>query len=231
MADRIDDEQVAHLINLLRSDATIEAKVNAVTNIKSGIKQHNVPDSCVAPVFDALRTASTSQHAVLVNAGFTALNHLLTRLSRQEKKYLIKHAAGTLPLLVEKLGDQKEKFRVIASQSMTTLYKVAPVDVERSVRNQAMTSKNARTREMSLHWILQMHQENGLQFRTYVPTLMDLLEDADPSVRETAKSVVIELFRYVSETAPLFQAETDLFFHQKRSKRCQIRPQEAAKDM
>jgi hypothetical protein len=44
---------------------------------------------------------------------------------------------------------------------------------------------------------LQMHQESGLQFRSYVPTLMELLEDADGMVRDTAKSVVIELFRYV----------------------------------
>lgn len=41
-----------------------------------------------------------------------------------------------------------------------------------------------------------MHQEHGLQFRVYVPTLMELLEDADGMVRETAKSTVIELFRY-----------------------------------
>lgn len=42
-----------------------------------------------------------------------------------------------------------------------------------------------------------MHQENGLQFRAYVPTLMELLEDADGMVRDVAKTTVIELFRYV----------------------------------
>jgi hypothetical protein len=41
-----------------------------------------------------------------------------------------------------------------------------------------------------------MHQENALQFRSYVPTLMELLEDADGMVRDTAKTTVIELFRY-----------------------------------
>jgi CLIP-associating protein 1/2 len=40
-----------------------------------------------------------------------------------------------------------------------------------------------------------MHKEHGLQFRAYVPTLMELLEDADGMVRDTAKSTVIELFR------------------------------------
>jgi CLIP-associating protein 1/2 len=40
-----------------------------------------------------------------------------------------------------------------------------------------------------------MHKESGLQFRAYVPILMELLEDADGMVRDTAKSTVIELFR------------------------------------
>jgi CLIP-associating protein 1/2 len=48
-----------------------------------------------------------------------------------------------------------------------------------------------------------MHQEHGLQFRAYVPALMELLEDADGMVREVAKSTVIELFRYHLATWPI----------------------------
>lgn len=44
-----------------------------------------------------------------------------------------------------------------------------------------------------------MHQEVGLQFRSYVPILMELLEDADGMVRDAAKATVIELFRYVMD--------------------------------
>ncbi|RKU45793.1 suppressor of tub2 mutation [Coniochaeta pulveracea] len=183
MVDRpgISDQQVADLTNILRTEANTDAKVNQVTAIKSGIKQHNVPETCIIPLFDALRTASASQHAILVNAGFTALCHLITRLSRQEPRYLIKEAARTLPLLVDKLGDQKEKFRASAAQAMVTLWTVNPVEVERMVRNVAM--------------------QEGLQFRSYVPTLMDLLEDADPGVRDTAKNTVIELFRNAPNAA------------------------------
>ena len=43
-----------------------------------------------------------------------------------------------------------------------------------------------------------MHQDCGLQFRSYVPTLMELLEDADGMVRDAAKITVIELFRYAT---------------------------------
>ena len=195
MAERITDEQVEALQNILRSDASVDAKVAQVTAVKTGIKHHNVPDTCVAQLFEALRTASSNQHGVLANAGLTSLNHLLTRLSRQEPKYIIRETKTTLPLLVDRMGDQKEKFRSLAVQSIATMYKVVPADVERHVRNFAMAGKNSKAKEASMQWLLQMHQEQGLQFRTYVPRLMELLEDADPSVRDTAKTTVIELFR------------------------------------
>ncbi|KAK7743200.1 suppressor of tub2 mutation [Cytospora paraplurivora] len=201
MAERITDEQVEALQKVLRSDASVDAKVAQVTAVKTGIKHHNVPDTCVAELFEALRTASSSQHAVLVNAGLTSLNHLLTRISRQEPKFITREAKVTLPFLTEKLGDQKEKFRSLAVQSLATMYKVVPVDVERHVRNLAMSSKNPKAKEASLQWLLQMHQEQGLQFRTYVPRLMELLEDADASVREAAKTTVIELFKNSPGTA------------------------------
>ena len=41
-----------------------------------------------------------------------------------------------------------------------------------------------------------MHQENGMPFKSFVTTLMDLLEDADGMVRDTARNTVIELFKY-----------------------------------
>ncbi|KAG7104018.1 Protein stu-1 like protein [Verticillium longisporum] len=203
MAEKISDDQVENLLRVLRSDAAVDAKVNHVTALKSGIKQHNVPDHLVPSIFDALRLASSSQHAVLVNAGFTSLNHLLTRLSRQEPKFLNRELKAPLPLVIDKLGDQKEKFRTLAAQALTTLYAVAPADVERMVRNIAMAGKNPRAKEAGMQWVLQMHQEQGLQFRGYVPTLMDLLEDADGMVRDVAKATVIELFRFNDADLPV----------------------------
>lgn len=204
MAEKITEEQVEALQKLLASDASIETKVAQVTAVKTGIKHHNVPDTCVAQLFDALRTASRNQHAVLVNAGLTSLNHLLTRLSRQEPKYISREKGATLKLLVEKLGDQKEKFRSLSVQSLVTMFKIVDLkdDVEASIRK-AMDPKNpkAKVKEASLQWLLQAHKEAGLPFKSYVPMLMDLLGDADPIVRDTAKTTVIELFRDASPKA------------------------------
>ncbi len=161
MAERLTDDQVQGLLTILKKDTTIDAKVQYVTVIKSGIKQHTVPDTCVAPLFEGLRQASTAQHAALVNAGFTALNHLLTRLSRQDPKYLLREAKQTLPLIVEKMGDQKDKFRALALQAMATMYAHVPADAERFVRNTAMVGKNPRAKESSLQWLLQVRTTLG----------------------------------------------------------------------
>ncbi|KAI1754092.1 clasp N terminal-domain-containing protein [Xylaria castorea] len=216
MAEKLSDDQVQGLLAILKKETTIDAKVQYVTAIKSGIKQHNVPDSCVAPLFEGLRQASASQHAALVNAGFTALNHLLTRLSRQEPKYLLREAKQTFPLIVDKMGDQKDKFRSLALQAMATMYAHVPADAERFVRNTAMAGKNPRAKESSMEWLLQMHRDHGLQFRPYVPTLMELLEDADGMVRDVAKATVIELFRDAPNAA-----KSDL---KKQLKNFKVRP-------
>ncbi|OTB05474.1 hypothetical protein M426DRAFT_21790 [Hypoxylon sp. CI-4A] len=216
MTEMLSEEQVAGLLAILRKDVSIESKVHHVTAVKSAIKHYSVPDVCIAPLFEALRLASSSQHSVLVNAGFTTLNHLLTRMSLQEPKYLMREAKVTLPLIVDKMGDQKDKFRSLAIQAMSTMYSAVPMDAERFVRNTAMAGKNPRAKESGMQWILQMHKESGLQFRAYVPTLMELLEDADGMVRDVAKGTVVDLFRDAPNAA-----KSDL---KKQLKNFKVRP-------
>jgi CLIP-associating protein 1/2 len=43
----------------------------------------------------------------------------------------------------------------------------------------------------------QMNKTEGLPFKSFVPLLVANLEDADPGVRETAKTSIVELFRCV----------------------------------
>ncbi|KAH6716884.1 STU1-like protein [Leptodontidium sp. MPI-SDFR-AT-0119] len=201
MGEKINEEQVANLLAILRTDASIDAKVNQINNVKSGIKQNNVPEPCIVPLFEATRTSMTSSHAAIVNAGFSTLNHLLTRLSRQEPKYVVKEAGRTLPLVIDKMGDLKEKYRQLAAQCLTTFWKIAPLDVERIVKNAGLVGKNSRMKEASMTWVVQMHQENGMPFKSFVSTLMELLEDADGMVRDTARNSVIALFQNAPNAA------------------------------
>lgn len=156
MGEKITDEQVANLQAILRTDASTDSKVQQVNNVKSSIKQNNVPDACVAPLFEAIRTSIASPHAALTNAGFSTLNHLLTRLSRQEPKHLMKEGPRTLPLVIDKMGDQKEKYRQLAAQCLTVFWKVSAPDAERIVKNAGLVSKNPRMKESCMNWIVQV---------------------------------------------------------------------------
>ncbi len=101
----------------------------------------------------------TSQHAAIVNAGFSSLNHLLTRLTRQEPKHIAKEAGRTLPLVIEKIGDPKDKYRQLAAQCLTTFWKIAPLDVERIVKNAGLVGKNPRMKDASMNWLLQVRRQ------------------------------------------------------------------------
>lgn len=158
MGEKVTESQASNLLALLRTDTSIDTKVNQINLVKSGIKQNNVPDTCVSILFEICRISMTSQHPTLANAGFSTLNHLLMRLSRQEPKHITREAARTLPLVAEKVGDQKEKYRQMAVQCLTAFWKAAPMDVERIVKINTMTGKNSRAKETGMQWLLQACQ-------------------------------------------------------------------------
>ncbi|RKF64302.1 Protein stu-1 [Erysiphe neolycopersici] len=214
--ERVDEEQVSNLLEVLRTDATIDAKVNLINQVKSGIKQNNVPETCIVSLFEAARVAMTSQQAAIVSAGFTTLGHLLSRISRQEPKFIAKESSRTLPLVMEKMGDSKEKYRLLAAQCLTTFWTKASQDVEKIVKSIGLTSKNPKMKDSCMNWIVQTHQESAMPFKNYVSSLVTLLEDADGMVRDTARNSVITLFQNASNAA-----KSDL---KKQLKICNVRP-------
>jgi hypothetical protein len=68
---KVMESQVGELLALMRSpDASVDAKVAGINDVKSGIKHFNVPDASVPQLFDILRLAMQSQNATLVTSGF-----------------------------------------------------------------------------------------------------------------------------------------------------------------
>ncbi|OBT85595.1 hypothetical protein VE02_05156 [Pseudogymnoascus sp. 03VT05] len=201
MGEKLTDAAAQALLTLLRSDSSVDSKVASLTTAKSSIKQHNLPDACVPPLFESARLAMVSQHTALVNAGFTTLNHLLTRMTRQEPRAIVRETKATLPLVLERVGDAREKYRGLAGLCLTVFWRVAGPEVERGVREGVLGGRSGRAKEGGMGWIVQMHEEYGLQFRSFVPNLMELLEDADGMVRDCARNTVIELFQNAPNAA------------------------------
>ncbi|KAJ5620704.1 hypothetical protein N7510_004688 [Penicillium lagena] len=185
---------------------SVDTRVAHLTSLKSDIKQKNVPEGAIPSIFETLRLALNSQHYSVLTAGFSTLGHFLKRLFIQDQQQLVVNQARNFyPTLVERLGDHKERVRAQSAQIFTELWPAASADVEFHVLDGALVGRNPRAREMSMLWLSNMTKNHGLLFRTYVPSLVACLEDADSSVRDTARAVVIELFR----TAPP-RAKSDL---------------------
>ncbi|XRM41175.1 suppressor of tub2 mutation [Aspergillus tubingensis] len=186
-------ELVATLKNL---NLAIDAKVSCLNSVKSDIKQKNVPESAIPSIFDALRLSLASSHQTLLSAGFSTMGHFLKRLFIQEQHGIVASQARHLyPVLLERLGDHKERVRAQAAQAFTDFWPAASHEVEQHVLGTALVGKNNRAREMSMIWLANMAKQYGLLFRPYVPSLVACLEDADSAVRDTAKATIVELFQ------------------------------------
>jgi CLIP-associating protein 1/2 len=97
---------------------------------------------------------------------------------------------------VEKLGDTKDRNKTIAVGAIIDIYKHAPQEVEKAIKDTGLISKNPRIRQESIRWLAQTHATYpNFGFKSYTPHLIGMLEDPSEPVRETAKNVVVELFR------------------------------------
>ena len=117
-------------------------------------------------------------------------------------------APQILPLLVDRLSDVKDRYRELAMNSLVEFWKASPVDVEKTIKEVGFGNKSWRIREQvpipsellideSMRWLSNVHRsQNNFSFRSFTPFMMKILEDANEVVRDTAKEVVIELFKY-----------------------------------
>ncbi|KAL3467583.1 clasp N terminal-domain-containing protein [Aspergillus heterothallicus] len=196
-------ELVAALKN---SNLSIDTKVSRFLGLKSDIKQKNVPEGAVTPIFESIRLAIASPHFALLAAGFSTLGHCLKRLFIQGHQEIVSlHARVLYPHLIERLGDNKERTRALAAQALSDLWPAANADVENCVMRIALKGKNPKAKQSALIWVEAMHHTHVILFRSYVPDIVACLENADSHVRDQAKITIVALF----ENAPA-NAKADL---------------------
>jgi CLIP-associating protein 1/2 len=192
------DQQAATLLNNLKRPAVnSDSKINALNSLKSDIKHYRVPESAQPTIFECLKLAITQQtSAHLAASAFSTLGHLIKRLSIQDASgnTIQQLVPRILPVLQERLGDPREPLRVCASQSMTDIYPYLASDVERIVREEALGGTHARQKETAIGWVVRMHNEQGMAFKSYVGPIVACLENADEHVRDAAKNGLVELF-------------------------------------
>jgi len=203
------DAQAAALLSTLkRPAAPSEQKLNALNALKSDIKHCRVPETAQLTIFECLRLAISQQvSSNIALSAFSTLSHLIKRLKIQDATghAVVQLAPRLLPALQERLGDLKEAIRNASSQALSELYPFLAQDVENMVREEAIGGSNARAKEAGMYWVLRMHCDESMPFKSYTSAVVARLEDADGTVRDAAKTVLVELFKNGPD-----RAKTDL---------------------
>lgn len=203
------DQQAASLLaTLKRPAAPSDAKLNALNALKSDIKHFRVPESAQSTIFECIRVAVVQQaSSSLAGAAFSTLGHLIKRLKIQDPSgtAVVQLSPRLYGAITDRLADSREPIRASAVAALAELYPFLGQDVERIIREDAISGPNARAKEAGSQWVVQMHKDEGMPFKVYVAPMVACLEDADGGVREAAKNALIELFRDAPD-----RAKTDL---------------------
>lgn len=148
------------LAALQNANTSVDNKVGALQVVKSEIKQRRVPEPAVAPLFESTRLAIAAPHSNLASAGFSTLGHLLKRLYIQGNEVVIAiNGRQFYPLLLERLGDHRERLRIQSSQAFTDFWPASPSEVEHHVLGIALTGRNPRAKEMSMAWLCMVSEK------------------------------------------------------------------------
>lgn len=150
------EERATDLLAALRNNnLSIDVKTASLAKLKSEIKQKNVPDGAAPAIFESFRVAIASPHSALSSAGFSALGHLVKRLYLQEHRATIANQGRHIySLLLDRLGDNKERIRAQAAQAFTDFWPVAATEVEHYVLEVGLVGKSARAKETSMSWLV-----------------------------------------------------------------------------
>jgi CLIP-associating protein 1/2 len=137
----------------------VDKKVEVITALKSYLKRNDVEvylpleyaymqSEAVSLVFDSVKQGlASTNYPNLAQAALTCLVVLIKRMIIQDASRLKVVAPQILPLLVDRLGDVKDRYRDLAMNSLVEYWRVSPVDVEKTIKEVGFGNKLWRIRE------------------------------------------------------------------------------------
>nr|CAI5847559.1 unnamed protein product [Callosobruchus analis] len=134
------------------------------------------------------------------STGIEVLTYLADRLGSDFRPYL----QNVLPHTVDRLGDAKDSVREKAQLLLLKLVEKGALQPQQLLEKLRphFQHKNAKVREEVLRCLVNTLNEYGTQslsLSKFIPDIAGLLSDPTPSVRDTAFSTLVELYRHVGE--------------------------------
>ncbi|CAD6911776.1 unnamed protein product [Tilletia controversa] len=220
-------EQVLALVAKIENAADADKRLAALQVMEATLDgATEIPDSDA--VIQILKVSIKNAHQAVSTAALAFLPSLFTSLAAPVIAHgrvlpsTITHVRAAvnhlMPILIEKLGDQKERVREASRKALTQLGSSAfivspPADpnaagrkgkeletplmvFERLMRDNALGAKAARIKEQATLILpaLKIATEDRFPVRLLLASLVNLLSDADPSVREGSRAALIALF-------------------------------------
>lgn len=133
----------------------MDAKIEDLLAIRQDIRQNNVPENALPTLFESIKLGISSQYTRYCGAAFSTLGNLVKRLfSQEQQRHIATYARLLYPVLLERLGDQKERIRTHAFQAFTDFWPASEREVEDAVLGTALTGRNPRAKQMAIEWLL-----------------------------------------------------------------------------
>ncbi|PWN49554.1 ARM repeat-containing protein [Violaceomyces palustris] len=219
-------ERVLELVSKIESSQDIDKRVSALQALEVEVATSDHVVEADSITF-ALKTTIRNPHQALVAASLSFLPSYVSALcphetsSAQPNHHQSHHdiralVTGTVPTVIERLGDQKERIRESARKALVELgraaYLTSPTSshahlakgkeaetalgiFERILRDHGIGAKFARIREQSMLALSPLRTAcEKFPIKPLVPVMVEHLSDADPGVREAARTSLISLF-------------------------------------
>ncbi|RDW76719.1 uncharacterized protein DSM5745_06711 [Aspergillus mulundensis] len=204
------DQKVRDILEALKdSKLSVDAKATRLLALKSDIKQKNVSEKAVPLIFECLRHAIASPFHALYSAGFSTLGHFMKRMYIQGLHRLVAaYSERLLATLMDRMGDNKDRIRYQTTHALADMWEGAGPQIESLVIGIGLQGKNPYQKLSCLNLIsltlthadvtvqkaenAAMHAD--LMAKGYTPHIIGCVEDADPSVRQNARQLLVQMF-------------------------------------
>ncbi|KAJ1017761.1 hypothetical protein NDA16_005079 [Ustilago loliicola] len=224
-----DADAIYELAQRIESNIDVDKRVAALRSLQSQLESAGYVVEADA-VTSAVKLALKHANQVLSTASLSFIPTYASMIysgDASESHSVLNHNVRMLInsvslLVIEKLGDQKERIREAARTALIELGNAAyaissghlitsgkgkeietPLGIfERTLREAGLAAKMARIREQTV-LLLPILRENCEKYpvRPLLPTMVDLLSDADATVREGARSTLVALFSSATPAA------------------------------